>query len=67
MTDDIFTKTLAPGAQNAGEVSGVFCLFSVHLALNSKCHHLHKSADDLIIAPGNPFSLNSLLIHLLYG
>lgn len=46
MTDDIFTKTLTAGAQNAGEVSGVFCLFPVHLALNSKCHHLHKSVDD---------------------
>ena len=46
MTDDIFTKTLTAGAQNAGEVSEVFCLFPVHLALNSKCHHLHKSVDD---------------------
>lgn len=45
MTDDIFMATFR--AQNAWDASGMICLCYVHLALNSKCHHLHESAGDL--------------------
>lgn len=47
MTDDIFMATVTPMTQNAWDVSRAIRLYPVHLALNSKCHHLHKSAGDL--------------------